>query len=93
MDGEEIDRQRLPRAVRFSLPMHELNHGVLILFRWPTLGCGDSRVVWRAAGVLPCGRVMCRPVDEINNAIGDVLAGRVTAVGASGGNRRPGGNS
>lgn len=28
MDGDEIDRQRLPRAIRFSLTMHALNPGM-----------------------------------------------------------------
>jgi hypothetical protein len=36
MDGNEADRQRQPWAVRFSLTMHALNPGVLIVFRWLT---------------------------------------------------------
>lgn len=36
MGGEEIDRRRLSWAVRFSLTMHALNPGVLIMFRWLT---------------------------------------------------------
>jgi hypothetical protein len=39
MDGEDrgdIDRQRQPWAVRFSLTMHMLNPGVQIGFRWLT---------------------------------------------------------
>jgi hypothetical protein len=34
MDGEEIDRQSLPRAVRFSLTMAALDPGARVLFRW-----------------------------------------------------------
>ncbi len=34
MDGDEVDRQRLPWAARFSLTMHALNPGVQIGFQW-----------------------------------------------------------
>ena len=33
MGGKDVDRPR-PWAVRFSLTMHALNPGVIILFRW-----------------------------------------------------------
>lgn len=36
MDGDEVDRRRLPWAARFSLTMHALNPGVQIVFRWLT---------------------------------------------------------
>jgi hypothetical protein len=34
VDGDDAQPQRPPWAVRFSLTMHALNPGVLILFRW-----------------------------------------------------------
>jgi hypothetical protein len=36
MDGDEVDRQRQPWAVRFSLTMNALNTGMQIGFQWLT---------------------------------------------------------
>jgi hypothetical protein len=36
MDSKDVDRQRQPWAVRFSLTMLALNPGVQIAFRWLT---------------------------------------------------------
>jgi len=55
MDGNDIDRQRLPWAVRFSLTMHALNPGVQILLRWLrwiVVLIGMVVAVWSAPGAL-----------------------------------------
>lgn len=55
MDREEIDRHRLPWAVRFSLTMHALNPGVLILLvwlRWIVVLIAMVVAVWRAPEAL-----------------------------------------
>lgn len=51
MDGEEIDRQRLSWAVRFSLTMAALDPGARILFRWLRWAV-VLVVLWRVPGAL-----------------------------------------
>ena len=51
MDGDDVDRQRQPWAVRFSLTMHALNPGVQIGFRWLTR-IAVLVAVWRTPEVM-----------------------------------------